>query len=119
MSFQTITNGGPPDGDQRFLAVLLSFILAWLTFRFVERPVRAGNRDRKLVTGGLVAGIAAMAVLGLNVGSFQTTVRVGDPMVFFTAPVVRSTVLPTAGALPVLASTFRPPDRATSKTFSL
>jgi hypothetical protein len=50
--------------------VLLSFLLAWLTFRFVERPVRTGNRDRKLVTGGLVVGIAAMAVLGLNVGPF-------------------------------------------------
>ena len=70
LSFLAIINGGLADGTQRFAVVLLSFLLAWLTFRFVERPVRTGNRDRKLVTSGLMAGIAAMAVLGLNVGSF-------------------------------------------------
>jgi peptidoglycan/LPS O-acetylase OafA/YrhL len=70
LSFLTIINGGPPDGDQRFQAVLLSFVLAWLTFRFVERPVRESKRHRKLVTGNLVLGIGAMAVLGLNVDYF-------------------------------------------------
>ena len=73
LSFLTIINGGSPDGDQRFLAVLLSFILAWLTFRFVERPVRESNRGRKLVTGNLVLGVGAMAVLGLNVEYFART----------------------------------------------
>ncbi len=73
LSFLTIVNGGSPNGDQRFLAVLLSFILAWLTFRFVERPVRESNRGRKLVTGNLVLGIGAMAVLGLNAEYFAKT----------------------------------------------
>jgi hypothetical protein len=73
LSFLAIVNGGPPDGDRRFLAVLLSFILAWLTFHFVERPVRESNRSRKLVTGNLVLGISAMAVLGLNVEYFAKT----------------------------------------------
>ena len=71
LSFQAIINGGsPPNGEQRFLAVLLSFILAWLTFRFIERPVRESNRRRKLVTGNLVLGIGALAVLGLNAEYF-------------------------------------------------
>ena len=41
-------------------------MLAWLTFRLVERPVRESGRGRRLVTGNLVLGIGAMAVLGLN-----------------------------------------------------
>jgi peptidoglycan/LPS O-acetylase OafA/YrhL len=73
LSFLAIVNGGPPDGDRRFLAVLLSFMLAWLTFRFVERPVRESGRGRKLVTGNLVLGIGAMAVLGLNAEYFART----------------------------------------------
>ena len=73
LSFLTIINGGSPDGGQRFLAVLLSFILAWLTFRFIERPVRESNRGRKLVTGNLVLGIGAMGVLGLNAEYFART----------------------------------------------
>jgi peptidoglycan/LPS O-acetylase OafA/YrhL len=73
LSFLTIVNGGPPDGDRRFLAVLLSFMLAWVTFRFVELPVRESGRGRKLVTGNLVLGIGAMAVLGLNAEYFART----------------------------------------------
>jgi hypothetical protein len=70
LSFLAIINSGPPDGDKRFLAVMLSFMLAWLTVRFIERPVRESNRGRKLVTVNLVFGIGAMAVLGLNADHF-------------------------------------------------
>jgi peptidoglycan/LPS O-acetylase OafA/YrhL len=73
LSFLTIVNGAPPDGDRRFLAVLLSFMLAWVTFRFVELPVRESGRGRTLVTGNLVLGIGAMAVLGLNAEYFART----------------------------------------------
>ena len=79
LSFQAIVNGGSSNGDQRFLAVLLSFILAWLTFRFVERPVRESNRRRTLVTGNLVLGISAMAVLGLNADILRPDIRRTNP----------------------------------------
>ena len=73
LSFLTIINSGPPREDQRFLVVLLSLILAWLTFHFVERPVRERNRGQKLVTVNLILGIGAMAVLGLNADYFGRT----------------------------------------------
>ena len=38
--------------------------------RFTTSPVRESNRRRKLVTGNLVLGIGALAVLGLNAEYF-------------------------------------------------
>jgi peptidoglycan/LPS O-acetylase OafA/YrhL len=66
LSFMTIFDGSQPDGYRRALAVGLSLILAWLTFRFVERPIRTSGRSKKLIVGNLVLGVVAMAVLGLN-----------------------------------------------------
>ena len=35
-----------PRADIRLGAVILAFVLAWLTYRFIERPVRTAGRDR-------------------------------------------------------------------------
>ncbi len=44
LSFLHIIYGELPGIDIRVCAVLLSILLAWLTYRFVERPIRFGSR---------------------------------------------------------------------------
>ena len=43
LSFLQIIYGELPEIDIRVCAVLLSILLAWLTYRFVERPIRFGS----------------------------------------------------------------------------
>ncbi len=55
LSFAHIVEGEVPSRNIRMAAVVLSIILAWLTYRFVERPIRF-DKDGK-------ARIALLAVL--------------------------------------------------------
>lgn len=43
LSFLQIIDGKTPDRDVRIAAVLLSILLAWLTYIFIERPIRFGR----------------------------------------------------------------------------
>jgi peptidoglycan/LPS O-acetylase OafA/YrhL len=47
--------------------VAVSFVLAWLTYQFVERPIRFGKRFRRVKITALVAGMASVGALGLIV----------------------------------------------------
>lgn len=65
LSFATILESGTPESIARVIAVLLSLALAWLTFRFFERPVRARRSTRVAVAlaGGLsIFGVAGLAI---------------------------------------------------------
>ena len=44
LSFLQIIDGEIPHRDARIAAVCLSILLAWLTYRFVERPLRFGAK---------------------------------------------------------------------------
>lgn len=67
LSFLFITNGGVvPHRDQRIIAVVLSVILAWLTMKFVERPLRFGRQNVTEKVIGLVAAMACVSLLGLQ-----------------------------------------------------
>jgi len=54
---------GLPRADIRLAAVILAFVLAWLTYRFIERPARAIGRDR-LKIAVLCALMVLVALLG-------------------------------------------------------
>ncbi len=48
------------------IAVLLAFVLSWLTFQFIERPVRARRPTfaTRRITAALLAGMASVALFG-------------------------------------------------------
>jgi peptidoglycan/LPS O-acetylase OafA/YrhL len=45
--------------------VLISGILAWLTYRFIERPIRFGKQHGGYKVGALVGGMAVLGAVGL------------------------------------------------------
>ncbi len=67
LSFAEYAFDSPPATGLRLLIVLLALPLAWLTYRYVERPVRYATSDdwRIMATRLLVLAMAAMFVLGI------------------------------------------------------
>ncbi len=61
LSFARIVESEAPGAGPRRAAVLLAFFLAWLTYRFVERPLRFGTQGR----GRVAVLVAVMTVVGL------------------------------------------------------
>ena len=49
LSFARILEGDVPSLEIRFYRVLLSVLLAWLTYKIVELPIRFGNQSNKKV----------------------------------------------------------------------
>lgn len=50
LTFLHIVERGTPDRHLRLTAVVVSVILAWLTYRFIERSVRSSSGNRYVVT---------------------------------------------------------------------
>ena len=66
LSFLRIVHTDTPPLLLRCAAVGLSFVLAWLTFRYVETPVRFGLR-RRLRLAGVAATVCAIAVTAWSI----------------------------------------------------
>lgn len=49
LSFARIMESSTPEWPIRLALLLASFVLAWLTYRFVERPIRSGPRSRRVL----------------------------------------------------------------------
>lgn len=73
LSFSRIVTGREASLSLRIAAVALSALLAWLTYRLVEHPIRFGPRRRQKA----LLLIVAMALVGL--AGNQTFVRGGLP----------------------------------------
>ena len=65
LSFARIVEGEEPSLSIRIAAVLLSVVLAWLTYKFVERPIRFGKGGKAKVTV-LVILMAVVGYFGFN-----------------------------------------------------
>ncbi|MBR9763058.1 MAG: acyltransferase family protein [Rhodobacteraceae bacterium] len=65
LSFLQIVKGEVPHRDARSAAIVLATILAWLTVRFVERPLRFGHRNARLKIGGLIGAMICVGLAGL------------------------------------------------------
>jgi len=75
--YARILEDGTPNRRIRALAVVASIALAWLTYRFVERPVR--RSDHRGVLYALVIAMVALALLGLMANTQRLSARLGDP----------------------------------------
>lgn len=66
LSFVRIIEGGSPPRLLRFAAVLGAISLAWLTFRFVERPLRFGGYG-KLKAAALFTAMMLIGAIGSGI----------------------------------------------------
>lgn len=65
LSFLRTIEGGDPPGEARTIAVALSVVLAWITFRFIEQPIRfptwGSGSAPYLVVVMLAVGLAGLS----------------------------------------------------------
>ena len=70
LTFARIINSETPSAPIKLVAVSASVVLAWLTFRFVEKPIRNKFNPRKAVAGLSITmvgvGLAGLATLKLD-----------------------------------------------------
>jgi len=64
LAFARIATGGATGIKARLAAVAGSFVLAVLTYHFVEKPIRTGRRAVRAKTAGLGVAMAALGALG-------------------------------------------------------
>jgi peptidoglycan/LPS O-acetylase OafA/YrhL len=60
LSFARIVQSEMPSREIRMAAVVLAIVLAWLTLKLVERPLRGGNQS----LGKVIALVSVMALVG-------------------------------------------------------
>lgn len=84
LSFARIMESGTPSAEVRFWLVAASVVLAWMTYRFLERPIRSGPRSRNtilmLCLAMFLLGAAGLAVKKLDgFKSRHLSMLNGDP----------------------------------------
>jgi peptidoglycan/LPS O-acetylase OafA/YrhL len=65
LSFLRVLHSSEVPQQARFVAVLASIVLAWLTYIFIEKPIRFGAPNR-YITAALVSLVAITGWLGWN-----------------------------------------------------
>ena len=73
LSFSRVVNGGEPRILVRLAIILISILLSWLTYRYIETPIRFGGRQRFKS----IALLILMAIIG--VAGFVTFSQNGFP----------------------------------------
>lgn len=66
LAFARVIESETPAVEVRFAAVSISVVLAWLTYRLIEGPVRFGKPGRARVTALVALMLAVGLVAGLN-----------------------------------------------------
>lgn len=71
LSYLQVVGGEFPERSVRIAAAVTAIILAYLTYRFVERPLRFGSRGRS-------AKVFVLASLMLLIGGMGLAIKIGD-----------------------------------------
>lgn len=77
-SFLHIFYGSTPSRNIRIMAILISIVLAWLTYKFIEKPIRFGTQKAKS-TLLLIATMTCLLVVGILVNKDFLHPRNSDP----------------------------------------
>lgn len=71
LAFARILSNGTPAPQVRLVLMLLAVLLAWITLRYVERPIRTGNDSRMRTT------VLLTLMLTVGVGGYVTYQKQG------------------------------------------
>ena len=71
LSFARIIESGKPTREIVLAAVGLSFVLAWLTYKFIEKPIRSKKSNSSSIALFFVAVLVGISGLFLLVGTMQ------------------------------------------------
>lgn len=63
LSFARIVESQIPPGYVRFCALAAAFLLAWATYRLIEKPVRTGKIKQAFVIPALVGGMVSIGLV--------------------------------------------------------
>jgi peptidoglycan/LPS O-acetylase OafA/YrhL len=71
LSFARIVESEVPSSNIRVLAILISILLAWLTAKFIERPIRTGSRGNILKLTMLCGIVFLIGISGFVASRFD------------------------------------------------
>jgi len=77
LSFQRILSPAPLSAARTLLTLAVAVVLAWITYRYVERPIRT-SRARLRPSLALVAGVSVIGIVGLLGFSGEIAPRSGS-----------------------------------------
>lgn len=72
LSLASIIESGTPSRAIRLTVVLSAFVLAFLTYKFVEKPIRSngGNKNKSIVLAILIASVGVLGLICYNQDGF-------------------------------------------------
>jgi hypothetical protein len=86
LSFAYIIYGGKPTFQERTALVFAAFVLAFLTYRFLELPIRAIRSNVKVISA-LTFSMVLMAILGVlaNTGTIRERIETNGADIYLNA----------------------------------
>lgn len=87
--FARVFEGDVPDRYVRLALVALAVLLAWLTYRFIETPIRTGPKGRAKIAG-LCAGMVLIGAVGYATYSGALSPHTSDAVKPYLASITTS-----------------------------